>query len=71
MSEDTNLEPMVCRRGVEGGGGRRFLGGSQISFEKGKGGICQNFGQTKAGGLQFFFSSYQKRKHYFWIFFLK
>ena len=70
MSEDTNLEPMVYRMGVEGGGGRRFLGGSQISFEKGKGGICQKFWQTKAGGLQFFFSSYQKRKHYFWIFFL-
>ena len=41
MSEDTNLEPMVYRRGV--GGGRGFLGGSQIAFGKGQGGICQNF----------------------------
>ena len=68
MSEDTNFEPMVYRRGVEGG--QKIFGGISNFFWKGKRGICQNFWQAKAGGLQFFFSSYQKRKHYFWIFFL-
>ena len=49
-----------------GGGGKKIFGGWQISFEKGQGGICKKFWQTKGGrGVANFFLLLLKKEALF------
>ena len=54
MSEDTNLEPMVYRRGVEGGGAEDFWGDLKFFLKREKGGFAKIFDRRRREGCNFF-----------------
>ena len=67
MSEDTNLEPMVYRRGVEGG--QKIFGGISNFFWKGKRGDLPKFLADEGGRVAIFFLLLSKKEALFLDFF--
>ena len=67
MSEDTNLEPMVYRRGVEGG--QKIFGGISNFFWKGKRGDLPKCLADEGGRVAIFFLLLSKKEALFLDFF--
>ena len=69
MSEDTNLEPMVYRRGVEGGGAEDFWGDLKFLLKREKGDLPK-FLTGEGGRVAIFFLLLSKKEALFLDFFL-